>query len=350
MSSRDVRSRDRSAREFRMVVPHDHLTNTYRGGMTPHASTDAFGRPSRAVPSGWESLDDSLRTDERGAPKGEEEVRANVEAALAALLERRTPPPERSRPVPDSGEAETRHHTPRGFARGAVHEWFGTVSSKGVSGKNEPSAASRASNWSPPLFLFVHLAQRAVQDARRRGAPAHVVWIGRRVWPYPCALEGSAELLEPERVDRCESRVALEFSLELREATFPFGSYGSSPPEPPSGPNATLLEHSIFVDPGRTENGEGETLWAIDTALRSPGVTAIVADGTGLGMAATRRLQLVAADSSALVLLARPPDEAGEVSAATTRWLVEREAGWERRPRWRVRLLRAKGAQTLARD
>ena len=329
--------------------------------MALHAPTDAFGRPSRAVPSGWETLDSTLRADERGASKDEEETRVDVEAALTALLERRSLERKFSsskgggaaRSMSTVRDAGARAHAPRGFARGAVHEWFGTVSpSTGSANSKTPpqkTVTATAHGWSPPLFLFVHLAHRATEDARQRGAPAHVVWIGRRVWPYPRALDGSAELRETKdrefRVFEENNRslaahAALEFTLELREATFPSDSRVA---------NATLFERSVFVDPGRSRNSEGETLWAIDTALRSPSVTAIVADGSGLGMAATRRLQLVAADSSALVLLARPPDEVGEVSAATTRWIVERDLAWEQRPRWRVKLLRAKGAQSFAR-
>ncbi|MEZ6015570.1 MAG: hypothetical protein R3F49_10680 [Planctomycetota bacterium] len=70
----------------------------------------------------------------------------------------------------------------------------------------------------------------------------------------------------------------------------------------------------------------------------------MVADASGFDMAATRRLALAANTGEALALLARPPHEAGALSAAATRWQVTR-AGDSLAPRWRLTLLRAKPPQ-----
>ena len=71
----------------------------------------------------------------------------------------------------------------------------------------------------------------------------------------------------------------------------------------------------------------------------------MIADASGLSMAATRRLQLAAESGRSLALLARPPGERHELSVATTRWLV----GWQPtrlgRPRWSIELFRCKGVQ-----
>lgn len=291
-------------------------------------------RPRKAVASGWASLDRTLFASSF-LPSGGDLSR----------------PMSGSNAAPDS---------PPGLVRGGVHEWFGTgCSGEGRTPGSPTQTPASFGAWAPPLFLLGHLAARAVQEASERGAPTYVLWIGRSVWPYPRTLNGGVELMEVDRRSEAPPGLGaspcggllLDFDLELREVPERFSLAG--------GP---LFEHSLFVDPGSGYAQAGQRLWAIDTALRCPSVTAIVADGSGLPMAATRRLQLAAAAGDALVLLARPPVEVGEVSAATTRWAVTRahgtatEPGTEQQidgdlpsdaapPRWRVELLRAKGSQ-----
>ena len=269
-------------------------------------------RPSQTVSTGWSAVDDALR----GA-KGD--------------------------------QIASRETYARGLVRGAVHEWFG-VSSAASPGSKQPTG--RGEGWSPPLFLLTHLAGRAVSEALDRGAPDQVVWIGRSVWPYPRALSEANRVIQAgEAPSGSSAGHQLRLSVALAED-------GEE-----AGPN--LFHRSLLVAPegqskahsGRqvSERQVSERLWAIDTALRCRGVTAVVADGTGLNMAATRRLQLAAASTGVLVLLARPPEDLGEISAATTRWSVTRSA-----PRsgshsghgsaalsWDLTLLRAKGAQRL---
>ena len=184
---------------------------------------------------------------------------------------------------------------------GAVHEWFGS---------EEP--------WVPPMGIFVHLARQAVLKApvpaasgRSHNAPGDppraIVWVGRRVWPYPRGLLPPAPA--PGR---------------------------SAPGSSPGG--SILLQHSVFLD-----CPEGSTrLWAMDLALRNPSVALVAADGSGLSMAATRRLQLAAEAGGSIVLLARPPGERARRSAATTRWEVRSELSPDQAPRWTARLLRCK--------
>lgn len=171
-----------------------------------------------------------------------------------------------------------------GLLRGAVHEWF-TVPHCSI-------------DWHPPLGIFIHLAAGALHEDATRGKV--VVWIGRRCWPNPHAL--------------------------IRDAR-----------------ERTLLQRSLLVDP---PDGAGR-LWAIDLALRSPAVAAVIADGSGLDMPQSRRLQLAAEAGTALALIARPHIEQRQLSAATTRWLVQPApvASPLRNPRWTVELLRCKGMQ-----
>lgn len=184
-----------------------------------------------------------------------------------------------------------------GLRAGAVHDWIGIV---GVEERR----------WSPPLCLLSHLAACAL-DASPHG---WVVWVGRRVWPYPRVL------------------------VHHRGASTP----------------GALLDRSIFVrtsDPSRT-------LWAADVAMRCHAITCVVADGSGFDIAASRRLQLAAQGGRSIGLLARPPTELNKLSCARTRWLVghhERDthhgelgggkSGSALNPRWTVELLRCKGVQ-----
>ncbi len=212
-----------------------------------------------------------------------------------------------------------------GLARGVIHEWFGLAdplvpASRGHERSpcppnqvhdrpdrpDRPDRVRRAgrdgggSPWTPPLLVLTHLAWRALEPA---GSSGRVVWIGRRIWPNPRALI---------RGDGSQRR---------------------------------LLNSSLFVDLPQ-DTGR---LWAIDLALRCPAVAAVVADGSGLGMPQTRRLQLAAEAGSACALLARPPVELSVLSAAATRWRVCREPSPGRNPRWTVELLRCKGMQSFSR-
>lgn len=169
--------------------------------------------------------------------------------------------------------------------------------------------------WFPPLGVAMALLWRLIESAHWRSG-ARILWVGARVRPLPQAL------LRPVGVsDR-----------------------GAEPP-----PDRRLLEASWVVDrPPRTDlkslprgrwgrGGGGDMRsrphagdgvpWLLEQAIRNPGVAAVVADASGLSMAASRRLHLaaqcVALDGAAtLVLLLRPPWEAKAISAALTRWRV----------------------------
>lgn len=142
--------------------------------------------------------------------------------------------------------------------------------------------------WLPPLSLLLDIARRMTRETPRG---ARVLWIGKRVWVYPGA---------PGIWD--------------------------------------ILERSVFVDPPGVE----ERVWAADVALRCRGAAVVVMDGSRLGMAQTRRLQLAAAEGGAAALVARPGWEVRELSAAKTRWRVTPAPSPARGPRWKVELLRCK--------
>jgi len=154
-----------------------------------------------------------------------------------------------------------------GLQRGAVHEWFG------VNGE------VRGDRWVPALGVMVHLARRIVRTGqggpRRVRAGGLVVWVGERSWVYPWSVGADA-------VGRA------------------------------------VLARSVFVA-ARTRD---ERVWAVEVALRSVAAGVVIADGSGLRMPDSRRLQLAAGSGMGLGLLVRPAWERGELSAAQTRWLV----------------------------
>ncbi|HYF15377.1 MAG TPA: hypothetical protein VD971_09935 [Phycisphaerales bacterium] len=172
---------------------------------------------------------------------------------------------------------------PFDLTHGRLHEWLG------VQGD---AASSR--QWSPPLELLIELARRSMMQQ----GVGRVVWVGRSVHPY-------AVVLGQRGLEAC-----------------------------------TLLARSLFVHAQHAS----ERLWAADLSLRSR-VAAVIADGRAFDLRATRRLQLAAEAGGSMCLLARPPWEAGVLSAAATRWMVSFLRSPTMTRRWSVELLRCKGMQ-----
>ncbi len=165
-----------------------------------------------------------------------------------------------------------------------LHEWFGLAD---------------APRWIPPLGILLYLVSRSLtgEGGEGGGGGRAVAWIGRHCWPFFQGL--------------------------------------------PPADRHTFYQRSIFIDPP----DDMSRLWAIDLAARCPATAMVIADGSGLNLAATRRLQLAAESGSARVLCARPPEEMDHLSAATTRWLVRSAPSADKIPRWNVQLLRCKGMQ-----
>jgi protein ImuA len=208
-------------------------------------------------------------------------------------------------PVVETGVAAIDRVLPgQGLRVGATHEWFGLPlggearpgeEAAGGGGPSLPPSPGKARGgpWVTPLGVVSALARRAAEA--RQGPDARVLWIGRRIWPMPLTL----------------------------------------------GP---LLERSVFIDP----ECDAARFWAMDQALRCPGIGMVVADAMRLDMAGSRRLQLAAEHGGVTALLLRPSWERGVISAAETRWMVRptppsASSQTERTARWEVELLRCKG-------
>jgi len=95
-------------------------------------------------------------------------------------------------------------------------------------------------------------------------------------------------------------------------------------------------------------------LWALEEALRSPGLAAALAEVDQLSLTQSRRLQLAAEAKGVTALLLRPLQAGATPSAAATRWQIAAapsdKAGGPRRtsglPRWRIGLDRCRGGRT----
>jgi hypothetical protein len=164
-------------------------------------------------------------------------------------------------------------------------------------------ARHRPSAWAPPLAVLIDVARSAAHAAS--GA---AVWIGDRVCPYGRALAEPAPIA-------C-----------LREAQQAHHS-------------RDLLARSVFVRAASA----ADRLWSCEVALRSGAACAVIADGSGFDLAATRRLQLAAEAGGTPCLLARPDRELSVRSAAMTRWVVRWAASEHAARRWSVELVRCKG-------
>lgn len=149
-------------------------------------------------------------------------------------------------------------------------------------GVHEWCGLNETEPWTPPLLILAHLAGRA------SGGGRWSVWIGRRTWMY-----GHAAVRGLGGMDRV-----------------------------------------LWVDPPDA----GSRLWAIEAALRCPEMV-VVADGSGVDAAGSRRLQLAAAATGTLGLLVRPMSELKAISFSLSRWSVQPHAGVG----WLVRLVRCKG-------
>ncbi len=122
---------------------------------------------------------------------------------------------------------------------------------------------------------------------------------------------------------------------------------------------------ALGLDPGRflmvRAKGEADLLWAMEEGLRCRRLCAVVGEVEGLDRLAGRRLQLAAESSLgdgaggvtafALHRRFRPRRRGREASAALSRWRVTAassndslDARFIGRPRWRLELLRCRGA------
>jgi protein ImuA len=109
-----------------------------------------------------------------------------------------------------------------------------------------------------------------------------------------------------------------------------------------------LPERLIVVRAGARD----ARLWALEEALRSPGLAAVLAEVDRLTLTQSRRLQLAAEAKGVTAFLLRPISACDAPSAAMTRWRINALPDVTARrwgpPCWQVELLRCRGGRTGA--
>ncbi len=118
----------------------------------------------------------------------------------------------------------------------------------------------------------------------------------------------------------------------------------------PYGPGLALFgidtRRLIFLEVRR----EAELLWAMEEALRSRRLAAVLAEGVAPDRVASRRLQLAARATGTAVIVLPPRGAQGAHSTALTRWRIaaapsKTNGQKPTYPCWRVELPRCRGGQ-----
>ena len=174
-----------------------------------------------------------------------------------------------------------------GLACGALHEFY----------YRDPSRNVETSVAIPTLLArnaidAYYASPTSAWDTTASGEPPFfIAWIGRRSWPTP-------------------------FSLPQR-----------------------LLSSCLFIDPPN----EKLTLWAIETALRSPLIKLIIADSPRLPLKTTRRLSLRAHANGTTAILLRSLQDLSMPSSSATKWVLSPLPSSSIHPTWNLTLERSKG-------
>jgi hypothetical protein len=174
-----------------------------------------------------------------------------------------------------------------GLACGAVHEFY----------YQDSTSISSVPSLLPAFFVArtIHSYCSSPSSAWGRNSnetfPFLIVWIGKRSWPTP-------------------------FSLPFR-----------------------FLNSCIFIDPP----SDTLTLWAIETALRSPVVKLVISDCPRISLTTTKRLANAAKAHNSTALLLRQYKDIKLASSCSTKWLISPTHSPHPFPLWRLSLEKTKG-------
>ena len=144
-----------------------------------------------------------------------------------------------------------------------------------------------------------------------------IVWIGRSCWPAPPALAALGVRGYGNNTSHHNERD--EFTTNCLVDS--------------------LFQGSLFIDPP----DETTTLWAIDLALRSPGVDLVVAATPRISRITTQRFSLAARRYSTTALLLRNYQDCNTPSSAHSKWVISPSRSNTDTPSWNVYLAKLKG-------
>lgn len=174
-----------------------------------------------------------------------------------------------------------------GLLRGAVHEFY----------YNDPTGNVRSTITLPALLArntidSYYASPTSAWHRKNSGAPPFfIAWIGKQSWPTPFAI--------PQNV----------------------------------------LSSCLFIDPPN----EKLTLWAIETALRSPLIKLVIAECPRIPLNTTRRFSLCAKTNNTTALLLRSPKDIALPSSSATKWSLSPLQSSDHHPLWNLTLERNKG-------
>jgi hypothetical protein len=174
-----------------------------------------------------------------------------------------------------------------GLSSGATHEFY----------YKDPSRSVHTTVAIPTLLArnaldAYYTSSASAWDRTTRGAPPFfIAWIGRRSWPTP-------------------------FSLPQH-----------------------LLSSCLFIDPPNDKL----TLWAIETALRSPLIKLVIADCPRIPLMTSRRFSLRAHANGTTAFLLRSLRDLSMPSSSATKWSLSPLPSSDLHPLWNLTLERSKG-------
>jgi hypothetical protein len=174
-----------------------------------------------------------------------------------------------------------------GLLCGAIHEFY----------YNDPTGNIRTTIALPTLLArnaidAYYESPASTWERPNSGAPPFfIAWIGRRSWPTPFAI--------PQH----------------------------------------LLASCLFIDPPTQKL----TLWAIETALRSPLIKLVIADCPRIPLITTKRLSLYAKTAGSTGILLRAPQDMRMASSSATKWSITSLPSDHFHPVWNLTLERNKG-------
>ena len=174
-----------------------------------------------------------------------------------------------------------------GLSSGALHEFY----------YKDPSRSVHTTVAIPTLLArnaidAYYTSSESAWHRKASGAPPFfIAWIGRRSWPTP-------------------------FSLPQH-----------------------LLSSCLFIDPPNDKL----TLWAIETALRSPLIKLVIADCPRISLLTSRRFSLRAHANGTTALLLRSLRDLSMPSSSATKWSLSPLPSSHLHPLWNLTLERSKG-------
>lgn len=177
-----------------------------------------------------------------------------------------------------------------GLSQGALHEFYYSDPSR-----NTPLSVALPTLLARNAIDAYYASPTSAWDRSSSGAPPFfIAWIGRRSWPTPFAI--------PQRV----------------------------------------LSSCLFIDPPNDKL----TLWAIETALRSPLIKLVIAECPRIPLTTTRRLSLRAHANQTTAILLRSLRDLSMPSSSATKWTLSPIPSSDLHPKWNLTLERNKGGAT----